>query len=800
MREPGQAVAGGRGRPVAKAVRCALLAVVVCWGLALAGVGAPAVAAAQAAAAPAPAPPACAAAHPGVTACQIAVGAAKSAGGATSPDQAAGSTPVGYTPAQLQAAYALPSLDDGVGETVAVVAPYDDPDVAGDLAAYRSQFDEPACPQTLSVTAPQCFTEINESGTLITPGSGTAPAANASWALTTSSQLDAISAACPNCDLLLVEVNSAAITDVGTGVNFAVDLGAQVITVGVAQPETEDELTWDADYFDHPGIEITAAAGSVAAGDSGYLTDGVNYPAASQYVTAVGGTTLTPEGTGSCTSTEAGSRGWCEAVWDDSDGVTVSGCSLYEPEPAWQKAGIPAADTGCGSLRSVADVSADADPATGIAVYDSYEVGSAGGDWQAAPIGGTAVAAAIVAGAYALAGTPAADTDPASYPYANSSALTDITSGSNGTCSPAYLCTAGVGYDGPSGLGSPYGDAAFLSYYAPSLATGPAAFDPQTGEQDLFVGGTNGTAFVDSRDSAGAWSGWSNLSGDIASRPSVAFDPLDGALEVYARSTSGTVEDYQLPGRDWSGWVDLGSAIQGGPSAVYNPLDHALQVFTTGTNGTAWVDTWTPAAGWSGGKNMGGVLGSGPEAIYDPASDSLQVWGSGTNGTVWMDSWTPAGGWTGFKNMGGDISGTPSAVYDPLDGALEVYGHGPGNLVYEDYQPPGGSWSGWGSRGGSATQGSPSAVYDPLAHALEVYETGTTGTVFEDSWTTAGGWTGFKNISGVLTGGPDAAYDPADGSLDVYGLATNADADVDSRTSAGSWSGWEDLGGTYGNL
>jgi hypothetical protein len=452
--------------------RRVLEVVALCSGLALAGTGVTAVAAAQPIVpVPAAVQPACAAAHRGVAACQIAVGAARPAGGAVravsgaaSPAQAAGSTPVGYTPAQLQAAYALSSQNYGKGTTVAVVAPYDDPDVAGDLAAYRSQFDEPACPQTLSVTAPQCLTELNESGSLITPGSGTAPAANASWALTTSSQLDAISAVCPNCDLLLVEVDSAAMTDVGTGVNIAADAGAQVITIGVAQPETPDELTWDADYLDHPGIEITAAAGNEAAGESGYLTGGVDYPAASQYVTAVGGTSLTPAGTGTCTTATAGSRGWCETVWNDADGVTVSGCSLYEPEPAWQKAGTPAGDTGCGSLRSVADMSADADPATGIAVYDSYEEG----DWQAAPVGGTALAAAIVAGAYALAGTPAGDVDPAMYPYQNAGGFTDITSGSNGTCSPAYLCTAGAGYDGPTGLGSPYGVSGFLSsYYQP---------------------------------------------------------------------------------------------------------------------------------------------------------------------------------------------------------------------------------------------------------------------------------------------------------------------------------------------
>jgi hypothetical protein len=167
------------------------------------------------------------------------------------------------------------------------------------------------------------------------------------------------------------------------------------------------------------------------------------------------------EGTGSCTAASAGVRGWCESPWIDASGATTSGCSTYESEPSWQKSGLPAADTGCGSLRTVADVAADAAPATGIAVYDSGD-----GGWQAAGspgTGGTSVAAALVAGIYALAGTPSASLNPAAYPYPHPAGLNDITAGSNtsGTCSPAYLCTAGAGYDGPTGLGSPADPAAF---------------------------------------------------------------------------------------------------------------------------------------------------------------------------------------------------------------------------------------------------------------------------------------------------------------------------------------------------
>ncbi len=364
-----------------------------------------------------------------------------------------GSTPVGYSPAQIEDAYQLPSVTAGSQMTVAVVAPYDDPDVASDLAAYRSQYAsvDPPCSQTLAKTALQCLTVISESGALIAPGSGTAPVANGGWALRTSAQLDAISATCPNCKILLVEVNSPAITDIGAGVNFAAEAGARVITIGATEAEINSDPTWDTAYFDDPGVVITAAAG-----DGGFSTSGVDYPAASPDVVAVGGTTLTPSGTGSCTAMLAGTRGWCEQAWNDADGETTSACSLYETEPSWQKSDLPAADTGCGSMRTVADVSADADPATGIAVYDSYGEGG----WQPTPIGGTSVAAAIVAGAYALAGAPASGTQPASFPYAHPGAFNDITAGANTTtanptCSPAYLCTAGAGYDGPTGLGTP---------------------------------------------------------------------------------------------------------------------------------------------------------------------------------------------------------------------------------------------------------------------------------------------------------------------------------------------------------
>jgi len=139
--------------------------------------------------------------------------------------------------------------------------------------------------------------------------------------------------------------------------------------------------------------------------------------------------------------------GWTETTWSTnaSEGAG-SGCSSFETKPSFQT------DTGC-SRRTVADVSAVADPATGVAVYDSF--GSGG--WTV--FGGTSVASPIIASVYALAGNTASINN--NFPYTHASALTDVTSGSNGSCSPSQLCTARVGWDGPTGLGTPNGVGAF---------------------------------------------------------------------------------------------------------------------------------------------------------------------------------------------------------------------------------------------------------------------------------------------------------------------------------------------------
>jgi subtilase family serine protease len=335
----------------------------------------------------------------------------------------------GYTPCNLRNAYELTtaSTKDGKGVTIAVVDPYDDPSAAADLAVYRKAYKIAAC-----TTKTKCFTEVNQLGQ-----ASPLPTPNQNDAFEISLDLDMVSAICPKCHILLVEANSNGLSDLGVAEDEAVTLGASVVSNSWGTGEFDGETNYDT-YFDHPGVAITFSSGD------GAYQGGVQYPSASPYVTSVGGTELTP--------LTKGARKWSETAWvnTSSDPPTQgsgSGCSAYELKPSWQT------DSGC-SNRTTADVSAVASDVLG---YDSYVSG--GGGWYV--FAGTSVSSPIIAGTYALADNASSTTTPASLAYAHSSSLHDITSGSTGTCTPSYLCTAGPGYDGPTGLGSPDGIGAF---------------------------------------------------------------------------------------------------------------------------------------------------------------------------------------------------------------------------------------------------------------------------------------------------------------------------------------------------
>jgi hypothetical protein len=331
--------------------------------------------------------------------------------------------PSGLLPANLINAYKLPS--SSTTATVAIVDANDDPNAESDLATYRSQFGLPAC-----TTVNGCFRKVNQNG-----ATSPLPSPNTGWAGEISLDVDMVSAICPSCHILLVEASSANDADLYTAEDYAASQ-AKFVSNSWGGQEYRGQTTSDS-HFNHPGVAIT-----VSSGDDG---NGAEYPATSRYVTAVGGTSL---------RTASNSRGWTESAWGSVSGGAGSGagsgCSSFDLKPTWQTV-----TTNC-SNRAEADVSAVADPNTGVAVYQTYGLSG----W--AVYGGTSVAAPIIASVYALAGAPGAGDYAAAYPYAHQGNLFDVTSGSNGSCG-APVCTAGAGWDGPTGLGTPNGTAAFTA-------------------------------------------------------------------------------------------------------------------------------------------------------------------------------------------------------------------------------------------------------------------------------------------------------------------------------------------------
>jgi subtilase family serine protease len=242
-----------------------------------------------------------------------------------------------------------------------------------------------------------------------------------------------VSAACPRCHILVVEGNDSSFGALAAAEDTAARLGAAVISNSYGIPESGFPLTFSRSY-DHPGHTIV-----VSSGDTGFTA--AQFPADQDSVTAVGGTQLVRT---------KSARGWAEKVWNEGGGAGGSGCSSYVPKPAWQH------DPHC-DMRTIADVAA---VASNLAVYDPHE-----GGWLT--VGGTSAAAPIIAGVYGLAAN--ATTIKPGYIYRHARSLFDITRGNNdlfhqaggGACGHDYLCQARLGYDAPTGVGTPNGTGAF---------------------------------------------------------------------------------------------------------------------------------------------------------------------------------------------------------------------------------------------------------------------------------------------------------------------------------------------------
>jgi uncharacterized membrane protein YgcG len=448
----------------------------------------------------------------------------------------------GLRPVDLRAAY-FPGepaeAPASAPQTIALVDAYNDPEAEADLELYDKEFGIEACTE-----ADGCFEQVNQQGELGNPPFPTSETERESelalcensktskakreaacalvqeaegWAVEISTDIETANAICQkHCHIVLVEAESDSYADLETAEETAVRIGHEAEKTPTCASEanqacdTEVSNSWggseppfDSLAFNHPGTVITASAG-----DDGYLNwteaaeaeaakeayySGPDYPASSPNVVAVGGTHLSLSAAGTWKE---------ETVWNDDPrggeenyGAGGGGCSTQFSAPEWQR-DVPdwakvGCSTGADAKRAVADVSADADPYSGVAVYDSVpdfheeEVGGKVvntplGWW---PIGGTSVASPIIASMFALAGGSHGVEYPAQtlYEHLGTGLLHAVTSGGNGECDDVYtpscdgsleplssrfafdcgkgalICNAGPGYNGPAGVGTPDG-------------------------------------------------------------------------------------------------------------------------------------------------------------------------------------------------------------------------------------------------------------------------------------------------------------------------------------------------------
>jgi subtilase family serine protease len=333
-------------------------------------------------------------------------------------------SPAGYGPQQFHTAYNLPATSS-TPATIAVVSAYDHPRIKQDLDRYNATYSLPEFPNCSSTVTTACFMKVNQRG------GTTYPKTNSGWALETAMDVETAHQICQNCKLILVEADSNSYTNLMAAVDRARLLDAKIVSNSYGSSEFSSETSFDS-HFNYTGIAFVFSSG-----DSGYVT---SYPAASRFVTAVGGTSLYLNSDNTWRS---------ESVWSGAG----SGCSLYEPKPSFQT------DSGC-SRRTIADVSAAADPYTGAAVYSSVRHQGKAGWFQ---LGGTSLSAPIIAGVYGLGGGVDSSTRANAAIYSSFSYSTntrDVQSGKNGSCG-LYLCQGTTGYDGPSGLGTPLGFSAY---------------------------------------------------------------------------------------------------------------------------------------------------------------------------------------------------------------------------------------------------------------------------------------------------------------------------------------------------
>jgi Ricin-type beta-trefoil lectin domain len=580
-----------------------------------------------------------------------------------------------YVPTDLQAAYNLTSASGigspspGTGPTVAIVDAYADPNLAGDVATYRSQYNLGTCDTTSG-----CLRILNENGGTTLP---TATDSTGGWEAEQASDAEMVSAICPDCKIVMIEANTPSLGDLGTAENTAAGLSSFVSSswTGYDYPGASYQ---DSTYFNHPGV-VT----DFASGDSGY---GTGYPSSSQLVTSVGGTYLTAD--------SSATRGWTESVWDNAPASlpkpngTGSGCSAGNGKPSWQT------DTGCAN-RTGNDVSAVASGPNGVSVYSSFDscAGASTGSWCSGY--GTSLATPIITAVYALAGAPTPGTYPSSYLYESGHAaeLNPVTTGSDGTCEAnrLYLCDAGHslsdGYNGPAGWGTPNGVGAFKNSVTSGVVSpynpGPvdiqvgldytrvfqlSATDSTSGQTPTFtvdggmppgltmtpaglISGTpsstgSWTVTVTATDGTGAHATIAFKIG-VASSLESAYHPGTGPVKLdwdskclddanNSASNGSKIQIWTCNGKASQNWAYYPDTDPGDAGEIVIN-DKCLDIVNNGTSNGARLQLWA----CNGGLNQEWFVVGGEGELYNPVSGKCidDPYNSTTNGTQ-VDIWT----------------------------------------------------------------------------------------------------------------------------------------------------------------
>jgi hypothetical protein len=449
---------------------------------------------------------------------------------------AASSGPAGgLTPAQLASAYGYEPSTGGNGQTVAIVDAFDDPNIEADLAAFDTEYHLAACTE-----ANKCFKKVGQTG-LTTA----LPAADKTgWSVEIALDVEAVHATCPGCEILLVEANNPEFTNLAKATNKAVELGATEVSNSYGGAETKVPAAEAA--YNHPGVVITAATGDLGWDSWSEFNEGFpppapprpNIPSTLPTVVSVGGTSL---------QLNASEKRSAETVWNGNgpndssefiEGAAGGGCSTLYTAQLWQQSTPGYSAAGCAGKRLNADVSAVADPLTGFDIFDTYNCGSVceqfrnGKSWLT--IGGTSLSTPLISAMYGLAGGAKGVNYPALtlYGHLGGADVFDVTKGGNGYCDDegkacgvnaqveelaeefpelagvkldcegTTACNAAIGFDGPTGVGTP----ASLSLFEPLLPTAsitlpatlvtgvPLAFSA-AGSADPYPGGTTGASY-----------------------------------------------------------------------------------------------------------------------------------------------------------------------------------------------------------------------------------------------------------------------------------------------------------------